>query len=239
MSNGPAQQIQAARRWLIGGGVLLVLAARPAFAAPAGDPVQGAQAFRSCASCHSIQPGQNMTGPSLAGVVGRNAGTLQSFHRYSDALKNSGIVWNVETLDAWLSNPAALVPGNDMLFPGMSNAVARRNIIAYLAEGEAHPVARQSGMNMGGGGLPNLKDASPGRQVKTIRYCEDTYTVRTAANTTLKFWEFNLRFKTDSSIHGPHKGEPVLVGQGMQGDRAQVVFASPAEISAFVKSECT
>ncbi|MGH6740409.1 MAG: c-type cytochrome [Bradyrhizobium sp.] len=175
-----------------------------------------------------------MTGPSLAGVVGRKAGGLQSFHRYSDALKRSGILWNAETLDAWLSNPAILVPGNDMRFPGMPNAIARRDLVAYLAEAG---VASQSAMHMGGR-LPDLKEARPEAKVKTIGYCDDTYTVRTVAGATLKFWEFNLRFKTDSSIHGPRKGEPVLVGQGMQGDRAQVVFANPAEIGTLIKSEC-
>jgi len=92
-------------------------------------------------------------------------------------------------------------------------------------------------MNMGGG-LPDLKAARPEMQVKTIRYCDDTYTIGTGAGKTLKFWEFNLRLKTDSTGHGPRKGEPVLVGQGMQGDRAQLVFSSPAEIGASIKSEC-
>jgi cytochrome c len=178
-----------------------------------------------------------MTGPSLAGVLGRKAASLQSFHRYSDALKRSGIVWNTETLDAWLSNPAALVPGNDMRFPGMPSVLARQNLIAYLAQSNGHPMSSQSGMNMGGR-LPDLKDATPEALVKTIRYCDDTYTVGTSAGTTLKFWEFNLRFKTDSSSQGPRKGVPVLVGQGMQGDRAQVVFADPAEIGGFIKSQC-
>jgi len=55
---------------------------------------------------------------------------------------------------------------------------------------------------------------------------------------TLPFWEFNLRFKTDSSPNGPAPGKPVLVGQGMQGDRAQVVFSAPEEISSFIRKGC-
>ena len=229
-----------AKRWLIGGGAAIAVASIPGIAAAAGDPVQGAQAFRNCMACHSIEVGQNLTGPSLAGVLGRKAGSLPSFHRYSDALKRSGIVWNAETLDAWLYNPAGLVPGNDMRFPGMADASARSNLIAYLgavSAGNGRSLAFQAGMNMGGG-LPDLKNARPEAQVKTIRYCDDTYTISTGAGQTLKFWEFNLRFKTDSSSQGPHKGEPVLVGQGMQGDRAQIVFSSPTEIGTLIKSEC-
>ena len=66
----------------------------------------------------------------------------------------------------------------------------------------------------------------------------DTYTVRTADGKTAKVWEFNLRLKTDSSKDGPSPGKPVIVGAGMQGDRASVVFASPGEISSFIKQDC-
>jgi cytochrome c len=54
----------------------------------------------------------------------------------------------------------------------------------------------------------------------------------------MNYWEFNLRFKTDASPRGPAPGKPVLVGQGMQGDQAQVVFARSAEISAFIREGC-
>lgn len=218
----------------------IALAVVPAFAAAAGDPLSGAQAFRNCVACHSIEPDQNMTGPSLANVFGRKAGTLASFHRYSDALKQSGLTWDEQTLNAWLANPAAFIPGNDMKFQGVPDALTRSNLGAYLkavAEGKGRSLAFQAGMNMGGG-LPDLKQAEPERRVKTIRYCGDTYLVTTAAGKTLKFWEFNLRFKSDSTGQGPRKGEPVLAGQGMQGDRAQIVFSSAAEMGASIKSEC-
>ena len=117
---------------------------------------------------------------------------------------------------------------------------ARNNVVAFLkavAEGKGRSVAAQAGINMSGG-LPDLKEAKADARVNAIRYCDDTYIVNTTGGRTLKFWEFNLRFKTDSSTHGPRKNEPVLVGQGMQGDRAQVVFAHPGEIAALVKSEC-
>lgn len=200
----------------------------------AGDAAQGAQIFRNCAACHSLEPGMNMTGPSLAGIFGRKAGSLASFHRYSDALKRSGLVWDERTLDAWIRNPAAVVPGNEMAFPGIPNAAARANLIAYLHEAS---VASQAGTAMQAR-LPDLKSAPEEVKVTSIGYCGDTYTVATASGRTRKFWEFNLRFKTDSSRRGPRSNEPVLVPQGMQGDRAQVVFSSPDEIAKFVKSDC-
>ncbi len=71
-----------------------------------------------------------------------------------------------------------------------------------------------------------------------ITHCGDTYTVTTADGRVEKVWEFNLRLKTDSSALGPPEGKPVIIGAGMHGDRAFVVFAKPAEISAFVGADC-
>jgi cytochrome c len=212
---------------------LFVATVRSALAA--GDATQGAQLFRNCLACHSTEPGVNMTGPSLAGIFGRKAGSFPSFHRYSDALKLSGIVWDDQTLDAWLRNPAALVPGNEMPFPGIPDANARSNLIAYLHQ--AATVSMPAGMNMQRG-LPDLKTSPPDARVKSVGYCDDTYTVVTGSGQTRKFWEFNLRFKTDSSAKGPRSDEPVLVPQGMAGDRAQIVFSSPDEMTTFIKRDC-
>ena len=74
--------------------------------------------------------------------------------------------------------------------------------------------------------------------MRSIKHCGDAYTVETADGRKQKVWEFNLRFKTDSSKLGPSPGKPVVIGAGMQGDRASVVFASPAEISSFIKQAC-
>lgn len=191
-----------------------------------------------------------MTGPSLAHVWGRKAGTEQGFQRYSDALKSSGIAWNAQTLDKWLTDPAALVPGNAMPFSGIRNAAERQDIAAYLkavSEGKAPSPQAQGRMGGGmrGGGMMgggqkrlNLKSAPPEGQVTSLEHCRDTYTVRTADGRTNKVWEFNLRLKTDSSPDGPLPGKPVIVGAGMQGDRASVIFASPAEFSTFIKESC-
>ena len=76
------------------------------------------------------------------------------------------------------------------------------------------------------------------RQERAIRYCGDAYRVVTGDRRTHTFWEFNLRFKTDGSASGPSAGKPVIVGTGMQGDRAAVVFSRPEEISEFIRKEC-
>jgi cytochrome c len=211
-------------------------------AAASGDVARGAEAFRVCAACHSTQPGQHMTGPSLAGVWNRKAGTAGGFDRYSDALKHAQVVWNQQSLDAWLRDPARFIPGNQMTFPGVANAQTRRDLIAYLeavSEGKAPASASKGGMMMMGSPRPaDLKDAAPGSRVSSILYCRGTYTVVTASGEKRSFWEFNLRFKTDSSARGPAHGQPALVGAGMMGDRSQVVFAAPDEISTFIKTDC-
>ena len=203
-------------------------------AGAAGDAKRGALAFRSCVACHSLEPGQNLTGPTLSGLWGRKAGALESFPRYSGPLQRSGIVWNEKTLDAWLRDPATTVPGNYMSFPGIADATARADLIAFLesaSRGEAPAAARTQR-------LPNLRSAPQSARVTAIRYCRNTYFVTNAADQTVPFWEFNLRFKTDAGGTGPAPGEPVLVGQGMQGDRAQIVFSRPEEISRFIREQC-
>src|SRR5581483_12140232 len=117
---------------LRGAAVLLLTAWSLSATAAGGDPARGAQLFRNCAACHSVTPGEHMTGPSLGGVWQRKAGTAKGFTRYSEALKRTGVVWNAETLDAWLHNPAAFAPGNYMTFPGIADAAARSDLIAYL-----------------------------------------------------------------------------------------------------------
>jgi len=209
---------------------LLVLG--PALAA--GDANRGARIFQACAACHSVEPGRQMTGPSLAGVWGRKAGTEPDFHRYSEPLKRSGIVWSQDTLDKWLANPEGEVPGNLMQFRGLQDSQARADLIAFLHAASAGmaPAARQAPA------LPDLKKAPAAALIAAIRHCGDTYFVTNGRNETRPFWEFNLRFKTDSTASGPEPSKPVMVSQGMQGDRAQIVFSSPREISAFIKEGC-
>ena len=227
-------------RQIAGGVLALALSFGPLSTFGAGDAKRGATAFRQCAACHSLEPDRHLTGPSLAGIVGRKAGTAAGFGRYSPALVDSGIAWTADTLDRWLASPGRLVPGTSMRVQGVAADATRRNLIAFLETATAARATGGGGMmgGMRGGRLPNLKQLTPQRTVTAIRYCGDAYYVTLGSGVTETFWEFNLRFKTDSSRSGPAKGQPAIVGQGMQGDRAQVVFSEPGEISALIKKNC-
>jgi len=223
----------------------------PSRAGADGDAARGKKDFLKCAVCHSAAPNTHKTGPSLAGVWGREAGTVEGFSRYSDALRNSGVVWNDQTLDAWLQEPRKLIPGTTMTLAPIRDATERRNIIAYLkqlASGNQETASGGRESTPGGGGMMGMMGSSDladvskpatAQQVTSVRYCRDTYQVTTADGNTLKFWEFNLRFKTDSTSNGPPSGKPVLLPAGMMGgDRSFVVFRGPREISGFIEEKC-
>ncbi len=206
-------------------------------AAPKGDLTRGQRAFGACAACHSLEPDRNMTGPSLAELWNRKAGTLPS------------VVWDDKTLDAWLADSQHLVPGNTMTFQGIKNAQQRADLLAFLKQvtqpGHAPSQSAQRGGQQGGtggmrggGSVPNLRKLDLQNRVQSIRYCGDTYKVTTADGKTREFWERSLRFKTDSSEGGPEKGAPAIIDAGMMGDRADVIFASPEDISAYVEKKC-
>lgn len=97
---------------------------------PAGDPTRGKTVYQVCMACHSLD--DDDVGPRHRGVVGRTAGTVPGY-AYSPALKNSHIVWDRDSLDRWLTNPQALVPGAKMFF-AMPSAQDRADVIAYLSE---------------------------------------------------------------------------------------------------------
>ena len=222
----------ASRRAAASVGMIAVLAAGTAFGA--GDSERGAEAFRNCVACHTFEPGRHLSGPSLAGIWGREAGGAPGFYRYSDALKRSDLVWNEKTLDAWLRSPKALVPGNSMGFDGIPDRQVRADLLAFLKAVSEGKVARVPKPPP----LPDLKKPSSIAAIESIRHCGDSYFVTNAKGQTAAYWEFNLRFKTDSSASGPAAGRPVMVGQGMRGDRAQIVFSEPREVSSFIKEGC-
>ena len=117
-------------------GATVALAALCAIAGPVaagslvGDPARGEQLYEACTDCHSLD--KNDVGPRHRGVFGRRAGSLPDYS-YSEALKSSKIVWNEETLDKWLTDPQALVPGKKMFFH-LDNAQDRADVIAFLKE---------------------------------------------------------------------------------------------------------
>jgi cytochrome c len=103
-----------------------------------GSGVAGAQDAgelifnNTCRTCHTVKEGDNRLGPSLAGVVGRKAGSLPGYP-YSDAMKKSGVTWDEATLERFIENPDAVVRGNGMKpFTGVASVDDRSKIIAYL-----------------------------------------------------------------------------------------------------------
>jgi cytochrome c len=101
--------------------------------AMSGDPDHGETIFKKCAVCHSIKAGENRVGPSLHGVVGRQAGTAPNYS-YSKANKESGITWSQQEIFVYLKNPQAKVPGTKMTFPGLPAPQDRADVIAYLTK---------------------------------------------------------------------------------------------------------
>lgn len=115
-------------------GLLAAMAATmiPQIATAAGDPAKGKTIFARCMACHATVPGRNGLGPTLAGVVGRKAGTVPAF-TYSPAMKASAITWTPAAIDKFVFSPRTVVPGTKMIFAGLPNAADRENLIAYLA----------------------------------------------------------------------------------------------------------
>jgi cytochrome c len=101
-------------------------------ATAAGDTRDGKLAFNtSCRTCHSLREGDNRLGPNLHGIVGREAGAAE--YQYSPAVSASEVVWDAETLNRFIENPDAVVPGHNMKpYGGISDDDVRANIVAYL-----------------------------------------------------------------------------------------------------------
>lgn len=105
-------------------------------ALPAADVTAGEEVYSRCAACHSLA--YDRTGPRHCGLFGRRAGTVPGFE-YSAAMKRSGIVWNAESLDRFLANPLAAVPGTSMGYAGVTDRRERANLIAFLERAGKSP----------------------------------------------------------------------------------------------------
>ena len=113
------------------GALLLLLVAAPS-AAHADAVEDGAEVFKKCRACHQVGANaKNMVGPSLNGLFGRKAGSVEGFG-YSDANKGSGVVWSQKTFAAYIKDPKAAMPGNKMAFPGIKDETDIADLIAYL-----------------------------------------------------------------------------------------------------------
>jgi cytochrome c len=101
-------------------------------AAQAQDKVSGEKLFKmGCSACHSPQPGQTVTGPSLFGIVDRPSAQMANY-KYSEAMRSANLTWTSETLERYLPAPQQLVPGTTMRFPGLKDAKQRADLVAYL-----------------------------------------------------------------------------------------------------------
>ena len=124
-----------------------------------------------------MDPGKNLVGPSLSAVIGRKAGT-EAGYSYSPAMKQANIVWDAKSLDAYLTDPQKVVPGNKMPFPGLKSDHDRNDVIAYLAsQGGGAPAATAQG------GAPPAPAAQPAptqqQRGPAITYLPDArYTLR-------------------------------------------------------------
>jgi cytochrome c len=98
-----------------------------------GDVAKGEKVFKKCAACHTLEEGKNKVGPSLYGVFGRAAGTLEDY-KYSKAMIGSGIVWDDENMDAYLKKPRSFLKGTKMAFAGLKKDDQRADLIAFLKE---------------------------------------------------------------------------------------------------------
>lgn len=117
---------------------LSIVAAMSALAVPAhadGDAAAGKKVFNKCRACHDVK-GKNKVGPHLDGIIGRTAGTVEGF-KYSDAMKakgEEGLVWNEETIEAYMKDPKGYIPNNKMAFAGLKKDEDIENLIAYLKD---------------------------------------------------------------------------------------------------------
>ena len=99
--------------------------------ANAGDPVKGKKVFMKCVACHSLQEGKNKMGPPLNNLLGRKAGSVEGY-KYSKAMKNSGVVWNEESLDKFLTKPRKFIPKTKMSFRGIKKKSLRDDLISFF-----------------------------------------------------------------------------------------------------------
>jgi cytochrome c len=101
--------------------------------AGAADVERGKRLFDQCAACHGLDDQTDTDGPTLKGVIGRKAGSLEDY-RYSAAMKRSDVTWTTMTLDAYIADPQGFIKGNRMAFAGMSDPAERADLIAYIEQ---------------------------------------------------------------------------------------------------------
>ena len=93
---------------------------------------EGKKIFTRCQACHSVADGQMKIGPTMFNIVGRKAGTLVGYEKFSDGMKKSGIIWTEAKLSEFLINPKSVIPDTKMTFLGIKNPDEVKSLIEYL-----------------------------------------------------------------------------------------------------------
>ena len=118
--------------WFVVGSCAMLVATTFTSHVRGADVEKGKAVFEQCAACHSLDGTGDYDGPTLKGVIGRKAGSLEDY-RYSAAMKRSDVVWDAATVDKYVADPQAFIPGNRMAFAGISDKMQREDLIAFLA----------------------------------------------------------------------------------------------------------
>lgn len=210
-----------------------------------GNARRGAEQYKACVSCHTLQPNLHVSGPSLSGVWGRTAGKAKGYTRYSPNLRDAEFQWDASTLNAWLIKPEAMVAGTYMVFRGIADEQARADLIAFL-ETATKTDGAQKAVDEGlmpesfirGQAPQALLDAPSHARIKSIHHCGDSYFITTEDRVRKPYWEKNVRLKIDSAETGPPLGVPVILRSGMRGDRVSVIFSSLDELQKRIKELC-
>ena len=121
------------KAWALAG-VIMFAAAN---GVPAQDLAAGETSFKKCLPCHRVGPdAKNLVGPMLNGLEGRKSGTIEGYN-YTEANKNSGIVWDEKTFAEYITDPRAKIPGTKMVFAGIKSENERNALWAYLKQFDA------------------------------------------------------------------------------------------------------
>jgi cytochrome c len=117
--------------WIVVAGAIAAFVVASTSLIRAADAEKGKVVFEQCAACHSLDGTGDYDGPTLKGIIGRKAGSLEDY-RYSAAMKRSDVTWDAGTLDKYVTDPQAFIPGNRMAFAGIGDQSQRDDLMAYL-----------------------------------------------------------------------------------------------------------
>lgn len=211
----------------------------PVFAA---NPSAGGAYYKTCAFCHSLSPGVQLTGPSLANLWDAPVGRVAGFDRYSPALVKAELNWTAEKLRNFLKKPTELVPGTWMTYEGTKDEAVLDDLMAFLEVALA-PAGYSKVIANGwlqevdaAGQRPKVaNELTPATTVTALEKCGENFHVSTADGARRTHWEQNVNLRVDSGATGPTPEKPAILPSGSLGDRFLIVFKSPAEITRWIR----